>query len=64
MELKKARLRKGMNREELAEAVGVTYKAVGNWERGDRSPRPRYMARLADVLDTTVDELFFEESAK
>lgn len=64
MELKKARLRAGMERSTLAAELGVTTTAVGNWERGERKPRPRFMAKIAELLGTTVDDLFFEEDEK
>lgn len=47
-QLRRARERRGWTQEQLAEAVGVTFRSIGNWERGE-VPASRE-ARLRDVL--------------
>lgn len=37
--------------EEVAVVVGVTRQAVGNWERGTRTPRGDDLNRYLAVLD-------------
>lgn len=48
-EIKEARERKRMTQQELADAVGVSLRTVGNWEQGASVPR-NSMGRLAEVL--------------
>lgn len=53
-ELREAR---GLTQEQLAHEVGVTVKAVYMWEHGTRMPQLRIAARVADILNTTIDAL-------
>lgn len=48
--IKDARTRKGLSQAELAEKVGVSQAAIGQWERGTFTPRGRNLNALADVL--------------
>jgi transcriptional regulator with XRE-family HTH domain len=57
MRLAEMRERKGWSQAELAEALGVTQSAVGNWESGIRLPRPRTLQRLASLFGVTIDYL-------
>ncbi len=54
-----ARLRvaAGLTQEQLAEAMGVTQRVVTYWEREARSVRADQLAKLAGVLETSVDAL-------
>lgn len=54
-----AELRKGKNltQFELADAMGVSFQAVSNWERGNSMPDISKLAELSEILGTTVDEL-------
>jgi transcriptional regulator with XRE-family HTH domain len=56
--VKRARERAGLTQRQLAEAVGVDRKTVGNWEAGLSSPRSS-LGRLEAVLGAhgfTVDD--------
>ncbi|MFC4529229.1 helix-turn-helix domain-containing protein [Sphaerisporangium dianthi] len=55
--LVKARKRLGMSQEVAAEAVGVTPRTWGRWERGDQGIRPIYRMRLAAVFDVDPAEV-------
>lgn len=55
--IKKARLTAGITQTDLAQKVGVSSCAVGQWEKGITRPRPGRLKRLASELGTTVDEL-------
>lgn len=55
--LKQARKAKKMSQEILAQKLGVTQQAVGKWERGQSTPNPNMVARIAEALDTTADFL-------
>lgn len=51
------RKQKNMTQPELADAMGVSFQAVSNWERGNSMPDISKLAELTDILGTTVDEL-------
>lgn len=50
-----------MTQSDLADALGVSLRTVGNWERGETVPRNR-MAPLAEVLRLTDAPEFGEEA--
>lgn len=51
------RKEKGMTQSDLAEKMNVTDKAVSKWERNCSCPDIHSIPKLAEVLDTTVEEL-------
>lgn len=53
--LRRARYRQGLTREEVAAACGVTWRAVGRWERGQRRPSLERSLILVDLLDLDDD---------
>lgn len=55
--LRELREESGMSQPQLAERIGVTNGAVGNWETGERYPRKTAVNALADVFGVTVDYL-------
>ncbi|MEW6277745.1 MAG: helix-turn-helix transcriptional regulator [Candidatus Eremiobacterota bacterium] len=58
-----ARLRKqkGYSRKELAALLDVDPSYVTRWERYSVQPRPKALERLAEVLETSVAELYAGE---
>jgi len=46
-----------MNQQELADALGLTPRTVGMWERGEHSPTTKMLALLCGVLGCDVVEL-------
>lgn len=59
--------RKALNKTqmELADAMGVSFQAVSNWERGNSMPDIAKLPELAEWLDLSIDELLTnEEPAK
>lgn len=48
-QLHAARKRLGLSQSELAEALGVDYRTVGRWERGEREI-PTLLAQQAAVM--------------
>ena len=52
-----ARIKKGMTQADLAETIGVSQGAVGQWEKGMTIPRPKHIVRLSSLLEIPVDEL-------
>lgn len=48
--LKEARARKGLNQEQLAEAMGLTQASISQFEKGQRLPTPKNIDKFAEVL--------------
>lgn len=46
-----------LTQEELAEKVGVTQAFISLVEKGFKTPSVEVSKRLAEALDTTIDEL-------
>lgn len=60
--LKIARLKKGIKQRELASKVGVTQQYIGSLENNKYSnPTKKTMLAISKVLDVSVQELFFDE---
>lgn len=55
--IKQARIDRNMTQMNLADAMGVSYQAVSNWERGNAMPDISKLADLCSALQITVDEL-------
>lgn len=53
----------GMSQGELARRMGVTQGAVSQWENGSTNPEITKLTQLAQILQTTVDELLQPEKA-
>ena len=58
------RKKQGMSQQSLADAVFVTRQTISKWEKNLSVPDADALIRLADALDTTVQNLLgqFEES--
>lgn len=56
--LRELRLEKGLTQEELAERAGFHRTYAGNIERGLENPTIEAVARLADVLDVPLRNMF------
>ena len=55
--LKAARSRMGMSQELVAERLGVSRQAVTNWEAGQSRPNARNLQALAELFQTSAEEL-------
>lgn len=55
--LQELRKRRNMTQAELGKAVGVSMRKVSGWERSETDITLVDAARVADVLDCTLDEL-------
>ena len=62
--IKQARIDKNMTQMALADAMGVSYQAVSNWERGNSMPDISKLGDLCMALDLTVNELLGLEESK
>ncbi|HAF81451.1 MULTISPECIES: helix-turn-helix transcriptional regulator [Brevundimonas] len=58
--VRRARQKKGMTIEALADAVGLSYSYMGELERGKRNPTLRVVENLAVVLETPPTALLAE----
>ena len=57
------RKKNNLTQDGVAEALGVTPQAVSKWENDASCPDIMLLPRLADLYNTTVDELLSRESA-
>lgn len=55
--IRQARNRKGYTQEYVAEALDVSRQAVHKWEKDQSKPDAANLMALAQLLDTTVDQL-------
>ena len=55
--IKARREEKGMTQEQLAERIGSTRSCIAMFERGSRTPDVLLAKEIAEVLNTTIDEL-------
>ena len=56
--IRKAREQHDLTLVDVADAVGVAYQSVQDWERGKSSPGPTNQARLCALFNLTRDDLF------
>ncbi len=61
LKLKAARALKDMSQKELAEKIGVSRQTMNAIESGDYNPTIKLCIAICKALDTTLDELFWEE---
>lgn len=52
-----ARERKGMTQKEVAEKIGVAKSTYSLYESGNREPNVQTIKKIADLLETSADEL-------
>lgn len=57
--LKKARLKKKLTVQEMADAVGVQASTYYKWEQGTRDPQHEHMKKVSNILEENIDTLFF-----
>ena len=57
------RKRSGLTQAKLAELLNYSDKAVSKWERGESMPDVLTLVQLAELFDTTVDELLADPNA-
>jgi transcriptional regulator with XRE-family HTH domain len=51
------RTRLGMSQRDLANAIGAFPPLVSRWERARKAPSRRFIRRVAEVLQCTVEDL-------
>ncbi len=60
--IREARMARNMTQMNLADAMGVSYQAVSNWERGNSMPDIAKLEDLCRVLGISITELLGTES--
>ena len=60
--IKRLRLEKDMTQEQLAAKLGVSAQAVSKWETSETYPDGSLLVPLANELETSLDDLFGNES--
>lgn len=61
--IRNARIAQNLTQMNLADAMGVSYQAVSNWERGNSMPDISKLQQLCEILHISLDELL-ESQAK
>ena len=56
--IKQYRLQNGWTQQELGSKIGMSKNAIGNYEKGFRSPKKDTMFDLANAFNVTIDDLF------
>ena len=59
--IKNARTEKNMTQMDLADAMGISFQAVSNWERGNSMPDVAKLPDLCEILGLNLDELLGNE---
>ncbi len=59
--IKNARTEKNMTQMDLADAMGISFQAVSNWERGNSMPDVAKLTDLCEILGLNLDELLGNE---
>jgi putative transcriptional regulator len=62
--VEEVRTENNISRQELAEQVGVHYQTIGYIERGEYSPSLVLALKIAEALDTSIEDLFWIEGDK
>lgn len=64
LNLKQLRLERQLTQAGLAQALDVAQTTVSSWERGEKSPDPDTLIRLANFYNVSVDYLLGRENEK
>jgi len=56
--IKQYRLANGWTQQELGTKIGISKNAIGNYEKGFRSPKKNTMFDLANAFNVSIDDLF------
>ncbi|SHH06466.1 helix-turn-helix transcriptional regulator [Tepidibacter thalassicus] len=57
--LQKLRKKNNLTQQEVAEILEITPVFYGMIERGERNPSLELAKKIADLFDSTIDEIFF-----
>ncbi|MEQ7217183.1 helix-turn-helix transcriptional regulator [Vagococcus fluvialis] len=51
---------KGYSQIDIADRLFVTQQSISSWEIGRTVPKPYQMKQLSEILEVSIDELFYE----
>jgi len=57
LKMREFRLKMGFSQAYIAKVLGIPPSTYANWEQGTREPNIDNLAKIAIILDCTVDEL-------
>lgn len=61
-QIRKIRLKRGYNQEQLAELASLNRVTIAKYESGKVEPGAQALSRIADALEVTVDQLLGRET--
>ena len=61
--IKELRKHRGLSQKQLADALYVNQTAVSQWERGATTPSKETLIKLANILNTSTDDLLGNKSS-
>jgi putative transcriptional regulator len=64
IKLKIARVEKGLSQQELADLCEVTRQTIGLVEKGKYNPTLNLCIKIANTLDKTLNDLFWDENKR
>lgn len=64
IKMKVARIEVNMSQADLAKSIGVTRQTIGLIEAGDYNPSLKLCILICEVLNKTLNDLFWEEEVK
>ena len=56
-QLRKYRIKKGLTQQELASLLNINRVSYARWENNSREPNLETIVKLAQIFDTTTDDL-------
>ncbi len=56
--IRRARLRKGITQNKIAEKIGISQPTYAQWENGKRKPKLETLKKIADALEVPVSTLY------
>ena len=60
--LKALRIEYNLSQQKLANAIGVSQKAIDYWEKGINEPKASYILLLAEYFDVSCDFLLGKDN--
>lgn len=56
--IREFRKKKNLSQEQVAKEMGLNQHTISQWETGERTPSVKKALKLAEILGTTVDNLY------
>lgn len=64
LRMKEARARHGLSQQQLADQLGVSRQTINAIEKGDYNPTIRLCIAIAQALDLTLNDLFWNQEGE